>query len=64
MGRKCALFYSLRQDLAQIIAALILNVAPSLDRSVRGKRYTRGLVLWSTLLSIIPQHEGRQSGAG
>ncbi len=48
-----------RQDLAQIVAALILNAAPSSDRSVRGKRYTRGLVLWSTLLSIIPQHEGR-----
>jgi hypothetical protein len=47
-----------RQDIAQIVAALILNAAPSSDRSVRAKRYTRGLVLWSTLLSIIPQHEG------
>jgi hypothetical protein len=46
------------QDIAQIVAALILNAAPSSDRSVRAKRYSHGLALWSTLLSIIPEHEG------
>ena len=42
----------------EIIAALILNAASCSDRSVRGNRYTRGLHLWSTLLSIVPEYEG------
>ena len=47
-----------RQDMLEIIAALILNASPCSDRSVRSKRYTRGLRLWSTLLSIVPEYEG------
>jgi hypothetical protein len=46
------------RDILQIIAALILNAAPSSDPSVRSKRYARGLILWATLLKIIPEYEG------
>ena len=47
-----------RRDMLEIIAALNLNAAPCSDRSVRSKRYTRGLHLWSTLLTIVPEYEG------
>jgi hypothetical protein len=47
-----------RQDMLEMIAALILNAVPSSDRSVRCKRYACGLRLWSTLLSIVPDYEG------
>ena len=47
-----------RQDILQIIAALIENAAPSSDQHVRRKRYPRGLILWATLLKFIPAHEG------
>ncbi|MBV9611479.1 MAG: TniQ family protein, partial [Acidobacteriaceae bacterium] len=48
-----------RQDILQIIAALIANAAPGSDAATQRKRYARGLHLWATLLSIIPEHEGR-----
>src|ERR1019366_4330004 len=48
----------LRRDILQIIAALILNAAPSSDPSARSKRYARGLILWATLLKIIPEYQG------
>jgi hypothetical protein len=48
----------LRRDILQIIAALILNAAPSSGPSARCKRYARGLILWATLLKIIPEYEG------
>jgi len=43
-----------RQDIQQIVAALILNAVPSPDQSKRNKRYARGLHLWATLLKVIP----------
>jgi len=46
-----------RQDFVHIVIVLILNAAPCSDRTVRRKRYRSGLVLWTTLLSIIPQYE-------
>jgi len=46
-----------RQDIVQIVAALIENAMPTLDQSARSKRYKRGLALWSGLFSIIPSHE-------
>lgn len=49
-----------RQDIIRIVAALILNAAPSPDPSTRGRRYQRGLSLWSCLLSVIPQRTGDQ----
>jgi hypothetical protein len=48
----------LRRDILQIIAALILNAAPSSGPSARCKRYARGLILWATLLKVIPEYEG------
>ena len=47
-----------RQDIQQIVAALILNAVPSPDQSKRNKRYARGLHLWATLLKVIPPHRG------
>ena len=47
-----------RHDILQIITALIENAAPSSDRRVRSKRYSRGLVLWATLLNVLPGFEG------
>jgi hypothetical protein len=48
-----------RQDILQIIAYLVLHAAPSSDRSIRRRRYARGLVLWATLLKMIPDYEGK-----
>ena len=48
-----------RQDILQIIAYLVLNAAPSSDRSIGRRRYARGLVLWPTLLKMIPAYEGK-----
>jgi hypothetical protein len=47
-----------RHDILRIIGELILNAAPSSDSCVRRKRYSRGLLLWVTLLKFIPAHEG------
>ena len=47
-----------RQDVLAIIAALILNAAPSPNQSVRSRCGMRGLRLWGTLLSVISEHEG------
>jgi hypothetical protein len=49
---------SSRRDILQIITALIENAGPSSDRRVRGQRYSRGLILWATLLKILPGYEG------
>jgi len=38
-----------RPDIHPVIAALILNAVPSSAPSLRRRRYTRGLRLWSTL---------------
>jgi hypothetical protein len=47
-----------RQDIANIIGTLILNVAPCPDRSQRCTQYARGITLWATLMSILPHWEG------
>jgi TniQ len=47
-----------RRDILQIIKALIKNAAPSSDRRVRSKGYSRGLILWATLLKFLPECEG------
>jgi hypothetical protein len=47
-----------RRDILQIITALIENVAPSADQPTRCRLYSRGLVLWATLLGIIADLEG------
>ncbi|HYZ75638.1 MAG TPA: hypothetical protein VE641_21350 [Chthoniobacterales bacterium] len=41
-----------------MVNAVILNAAPTSDRAIAHKRRMRGLILWTTLLSIIPQNEG------
>jgi len=41
-----------------MIAALVWNAAPDPHQSVRHRRGPRGLRLWATLLSIIPEYEG------
>lgn len=46
------------RDILQIITALIENAAPSSDRRVRSRRYSRGLILWATLFKFIPEYEG------
>lgn len=47
-----------RRDILQIITTLIENAAPSTDKRTRGRRYSRGLNLWATLLGIISELEG------
>lgn len=47
-----------RQDVVQIITALIENAAPSADKRTRCRRYSRGLVLWATLLGLASELEG------
>jgi len=47
-----------RRDILQIITALIENAAPSSDRRVGRRRYSRGLILWANLLKLIPEYEG------
>jgi hypothetical protein len=47
-----------RQDILQIITALIENAAPSSDPRASRKRYSQGLVLWAALLKRIPEYEG------
>ena len=47
-----------RQDILQIITALIENAAPSGDRRIRCSRYSRGLILWAALLKVIPEGDG------
>ena len=49
-----------RPDIHPVIAALIWNVVPSSAQSLRRRRYTRGLRLWSTLLKIVPEYEARR----
>jgi len=43
-----------RHDIVQIITALIENAAPTSDRRLRSRRYSRGLILWATLLTAPP----------
>ena len=52
-----AVFFS-RRDILQIITALIENAAPSDDRRIRCRCYSRGLILWAALLKFIPEGEG------
>jgi hypothetical protein len=47
-----------RHDIVQIITALVENAAPSSERRVRSRRYSRGLILWATLLKLLPELEG------
>ncbi|MDE3181286.1 MAG: hypothetical protein KGM47_16710 [Acidobacteriota bacterium] len=47
-----------RRDILQIITALIENAAPGTDQRTRSRRYSRGLVLWATLLGLISNLEG------
>src|SRR5579859_8128544 len=47
-----------RQDVIAVIAGLVLNVAPNPDRSIQHRRCARGVRLWGTLLSVIPEYEG------
>jgi hypothetical protein len=47
-----------RRDILRIITALIENAASSTDKRTRGRRYSRGLNLWATLLGIISELEG------
>ena len=47
-----------RQDVLQILTALIENAAPSSDAWVRHERYRRGLRLWAVLLKLLPESEG------
>ena len=42
-----------RRDLLQIITELVLNAAPSSNVQQRRRRYSRSLVLWTTLLKVI-----------
>jgi hypothetical protein len=46
------------QDVIAMIAALVLNAAPNPSQSMRRRRGARGLLLWGTLLSVIPEYEG------
>jgi hypothetical protein len=45
-----------RQHILEIIGALVLNAAPSAKESTPSRR--RGIRLWATLLSSIPEHIG------
>jgi hypothetical protein len=47
-----------RRDIVQIITALIENAAPSSDRHVRSRRYSRGLILWKALLGMMSDTAG------
>ena len=50
-----------RQDIVEIIGALVLNAAPDCNRSAwkRGvSRSNRGQRLWAMLLSVMPAYEG------
>jgi hypothetical protein len=47
-----------RQDVLAIITGLILNASPDPNQTVRHRRRARGLRLWRTVLSAIPEHEG------
>ena len=47
-----------RQDVLAMITGLILNAAPNPNQTVRHRRRARGLRLWGTLLSVIPESEG------
>ena len=42
-----------RPDLLRIITELVLNAAPSSNVQQRRRRYSRSLVLWTTLLKVI-----------
>ena len=46
------------QDILEIIATLILSAAPSTQLSARWRGSARGIRLWATLLSLIPEHVG------
>jgi len=47
-----------RQDILEIIAMLIMNAAPVPKETARWRRGARGLRLWPTLLSLIPEYVG------
>jgi len=47
-----------RQDILEVIAALILNAVPDAKESGRWRRGTRGIRLWATLISVIPEYVG------
>jgi hypothetical protein len=49
-----------RRDILQIITALIENAAPSSDRRIRGRRYSRGLILWAALLGMLTDSAGEE----
>ena len=48
----------LRQDICDIIAALVLNAASGSNESTRSGCGTRGLRMWAALLSVIPEYRG------
>ena len=48
----------LRQDICDIIAALVLNAASSSNKSTRNGCRTRGLRMWAALLNVIPEYRG------
>ena len=47
-----------RQDILEIIAGLILDVAPHTKGSARRRRGARSIRLWATLISVIPEYVG------
>ena len=49
-----------RRDILQIITALIENAAPSSDRRIRSRRYSRGLILWAALLGMLTDSAGEE----
>jgi len=49
-----------RRDILQIITALIENAAPTRDRRIRSRRYSRGLILWAALLGMLTDTAGRE----
>jgi TniQ len=54
----CGPFDVSRRDILTIIAELIRNAAPSSDVRLRRFLNSRSSELWSTLLELIPEHEG------
>jgi hypothetical protein len=49
-----------RRDILQIITALIENAAPSSDRRIRSRRYSRGLILWAVLFEMFTDTAGEE----
>jgi hypothetical protein len=57
---RCSPTHVARRDILTIIAQLIQNAGPSVDAQRRRSRYVQGCKLWSVLLQIIPDHEGKK----